>query len=330
MEVFLVYSLFGIPINNNINTNTVNSNSLFSNQSINNNTNNNNINNSTPLFGNAPNSLQNGQNINNDLSNQNSVNINNNNTNDFLSINFVNNNIKKEEENKPKSLGEILYNKIKETKEAEMLSYNSEYIQKLQDEASKNQNNKYKNYFEISNANNININPIKRNIGSIKEYFNKSLSNTLSLKRAKANSFDLSFNSLKSENNLNNNLMLNFETSFNKKLNLNNNLSKNLKKKITIKCQINEPKKASFTIIIGKKVEMSKLKNTICEQLKKKNKIYANLKLNQFCLMKNYSFVQEFGLVEDTNLTDGDDIFIILKDSMFKAQNEDENKSKFD
>ena len=45
--------------------------------------------------------------------------------------------------------------------------------------------------------------------------------------------------------------------------------------------------------------------------------------------MKNYSFVQEFGLVEDTNLTDGDDIFIILKDSMFKAQNEDVNKSKF-
>ena len=140
----------------------------------------------------------------------------------------------------------------------------------------------------------------------------------------------MSFNSLNRENNLNNNLMLNFETSFNKKLNLNNNLTKHNKKKITIKCQINEPKKASFTIIIGKKVEMSKLKKTICEQLKKKNKIYANLKLNQFCLMKNYSFVQEFGIVEDTNLSDGDDIFIILKDSMIKAQTDDENKSKID
>ena len=75
---------------------------------------------------------------------------------------------------------------------------------------------------------------------------------------------------------------------------------------------------------------MSKLKNTICEQLKKKNKIYANLKLNQFCLMKNYSFVQEFGIVEDTNLSDGDDIFIILKDSMIKAQTDYENKSKID
>ena len=115
----------------------------------------------------------------------------------------------------------------------------------------------------------------------------------------------MSFNSFTRENNVNN-LMLNFETSFNKKLSLNNNLLKINKKKITIKCQINEPKKASFTIIIGKKVEMSKLKNTICEQLKKKNKIYANLKVNQFCLMKNYSFVQEFGNVEDTNLSDGD------------------------
>ena len=46
--------------------------------------------------------------------------------------------------------------------------------------------------------------------------------------------------------------------------------------------------------------------------------------------MKNYSFVQEFGIVEDTNLSDGDDIFIILKDSMIKAQTDDENKSKID
>ena len=120
--------------------------------------------------------------------------------------------------------------------------------------------------------------------------------------------------------------MPNFENSFTKKLSLNNNLMKNNKKKIKITCQINEPKKASFTILIGKKVEMKKLKNTICEQLKKKNKIYTNLNINGFCLMKNYSFVQEFGLVENTNLSDGDNIFIILKDSMIKAQVDKEEK----
>ena len=100
------------------------------------------------------------------------------------------------------------------------------------------------------------------------------------------------------------------------------------KKKIMIKCQINEPKKASFTIIIGNKVEMTKLKNTICEQLKKKNKIYANLKVNGFCLMKNYSFVPEFGKVENSNLSNGDNVFIILKDSMIKAQFDDDDKNE--
>ena len=248
---------------------------------------------------------------------------NNNPNNNLLSLN-LDNIIKKkeeEEENKPKSLGEILYNKIKEVKEQELLSYNSEYIQQKQEEISKNQKDKYNNksYFQISNPNTININPKTKNIGTIKEYFNKSISNTFTGRRLKANSFDMSFNYFNRENNINN-LMPNLEKSFNKKLTLNNNLIKSNKKKITIKCIINEPKKASFTIIIGKKVEMSKLKLTICEQLKKKNKVYANLKLNGFCLMKNYSFVQEFGIVEDTNLSDGDEIYIILKDSMIKAQ----------
>ena len=43
-------------------------------------------------------------------------------------------------------------------------------------------------------------------------------------------------------------------------------------------------------------------------------------KPNSFCLMKNYSFIQEFGTVGDTILSDGDNIYIILKDSMKKAQ----------
>ena len=40
--------------------------------------------------------------------------------------------------------------------------------------------------------------------------------------------------------------------------------------------------------------------------------------------MKNYSFVPEFGKVENSNLSNGDNVFIILKDSMIKAQVDDE------
>ena len=272
---------------------------------------------------NVPSLFNNNNDINNNINqNQpqnNNIFDNNLQINENQNINFtISSSQNEKEEPKKKSLGEILFNKIKEAKENELLSYNSEYIQQKQDEASKNQKNKYKTYFEISSANNININPNK-NIGSIKEYFHKNSFSNFTSRKVKSNSFDISF-SFNRDNN-NNNLIPNFETSFTKKLSLNNTLIKPHKKRMKITCQINEPAKASFTILIGKKVEMKKLRKTICEQLKKKNKIYSELNINGFFLMnKNYSIIPEFGLVENTNLSDGDYIVIILKDSLKKAQ----------
>ena len=181
-----------------------------------------------------------------------------------------------------------------------------------QDEEEKNNINKYKKSFEISSTNNINIDPVLKNdIMSIKEYFNKS-GNKLSKKVNRTNSFDMSIQ-LDSK-------VLKLEKSFSEKISFNTSILNSNKKKITIKCQINEPYKASFTIIVGKKVEIGKLKYNICEQLTKKNRIYSKLKPNSFCLMKNYAFIQEFGTVGDSILSDGDEIYIILKDSMEKAQ----------
>ena len=224
-----------------------------------------------------------------------------------------NNKDNKEEQNK-RSLSTILSDKIQKNEENDNLSYNSEYIQKKLEEEEKKNINKYKNMkYEISNANNIHINPVfKNNFMSIKEYFNKSRNKYKNSMRS-SNSFDMSYK-------LESKVFTNLENSFNKKLSINNNITKINKKKITIKCSINEPHKASFTIIVGKKVEISKLKMTICEQLSKKNKVYATLKPNSICLMKNYSFVQEFGTVGDSILSDGDNIYIILIDSMKKAQ----------
>ena len=120
-------------------------------------------------------------------------------------------------------------------------------------------------------------------------------------------------------------IFTNLENSFSRKLSFNSPL-KTDKKKITIKCHIKEPQKVSFTVIIGKKVEISLLKQTICEQLAKKNKIYSNLKVNSFCLMKNYIFIQEYGTIGDTILSDGDDVYIILKESMNKCQEQEEDE----
>ena len=234
----------------------------------------------------------------------------------FANINNINKellNIKFEKNQK--SLGQILLNRIKKNKELENILYNSEYIQEKQDEEEKKNINKYKNNsFEISSQNNININPVLKNIiMSIKEYFNKSGKKLKKNDLRESYSFDISFN-------LESKVLANFENSFNNKLSFNHNIVNNNKKKISIRCHINEPYKAYFTVIVGKKVQISKLKITICEQLNKKNKVYASLKPNSFCLMKNYSFIQEFGTVGDIILSDGDNIYIILKDSMNKAQ----------
>ena len=240
-----------------------------------------------------------------------------------------NNNINSNNDNedikgtRKKSLGQILFNKMKEKENDEMdrLSYNSNYKQEKQDEEENKEINKYK--LEISSGNNINISPIlKNNLVSLKEYFNKSL-NKSSLKRTyrpKSNSFDMSLSYEK-------NILTNLGNSFSKKLSINNSKI-NDKKKIKIKCHITEPKKLSFSMIIGKKVEIPLLKQTILEQLVKKNKIYSNLKINSFCLMKNYVFIQEFGTVGDTILSDEDDIYIILKEIMNKCQDKEDEKEK--
>ena len=196
---------------------------------------------------------------------------------------------------------------MKKNEEIEGLSYNSKYKQEQQEEKEKNEINKYK--YEISSSNNINYYPpLKNSLVSLKEYFNKSENKYKRAYRSKANSFDMS---LSSESKI----LTNFENSFSKKLSFNS--PKTIEKK-----------KVNFGMIIGKKVDISLLKQTICEQLKKKNKIYDSLKTNSFCLMKNYIFIPEFGTVGDTILSDGDDVYIILKESMDKCQEEEKSKGK--
>lgn len=304
------FGLFGHNNDNNNQTSlfgqnnhcTPNNESLFNNVTESSNAKNINI----SLFGSPDNGMPNISQKNTTIQH---INIYGNITNDNFK-NLLNEN----NEKKSKSLSQILFDKMKENKELNYLSYNSEYMQEKQDEEEKKNINKYKNMaFEISPANNININPVlKNNVMSIKEYFNKS-GNKFKKSMRLANSFDMSYN-------LENKVLTNLEKSFSNKISFNNALTKNNKKKIAIKCLINEPHKASFTIIVGKKVEISKLKKTICEQLGKKNKVYSSLEPDSFWLMRNYSVIQEYGTIGDTPLSDGDNIYIILKDSMKKAQ----------
>ena len=189
------------------------------------------------------------------------------------------------------------------------------------EEKNKGNKNNNSNKLEISSMNNININPpLKKNFITLKNYFNNNESKYKRTYRIKSNSFDMSLNT-------DSKIISNFETSFCKKLSFNSPKKANVKK-INIKCCINEPQKVSFRMIVGKKVEIILLKKIICEQLSKKNKAYKDLKINGFCLMKNYSFVHEYGNVGDSILSDGDDVYIILIESMDKCQEDTKSKNK--
>ena len=250
------------------------------------------------------------------LNNNRSYNYNNNNNNyenkDSSFILNLNEN-KIHTEKKRKSLGQILLNKMKEQEELDLLSYNSNYKQEKIDEENKKELNKYK--YEISSTNNININPeLKNSLLSIKEYFSKT-GKRFRPYRSKSGSFDISMN-------LESKFLTNLENSFSRKISISSQKKKE-KKTIKINCHIKEPHKVNFSLLLGKKVEVSVLKQTICDQLSKKNKVYASLKSNSFCLMKNYMFVQELGTIGETILSDGDDVYIILKESMNKCRVEE-------
>ena len=238
--------------------------------------------------------------------------INNNNINtdsnfgNIFNLNENNKNNKIQE----KSLDKSEIKKLKQ-KSKEDLNYN----------INNNQESKKINKFEISSSNSISISPkLKNNLGKLKEYFNISGNNSKKTFREKSYSFDMSLNSESK-------VMANLENSFNKKLSFDSPKKIDLKK-IKINCHIQEPIKVSFSMIVGKKVKISLVKQTISDQLAKKNKVYADLKLNSFCLMKNYVFIQEFGTVEDTILSDGDDIYIILSETMNNCKEHDRNKNK--
>ena len=208
-------------------------------------------------------------------------------------------------------------NFVKKNNESENNNNHKKLIKKNNETDNKDNDKK----LEIFSTNKININPsLKNKLVTLKKYFNTNESQYKKFYRAKAYSFDMSANT----DNDTSKIISNFENTFCKKLSIDSPKKTDVRK-IKIKCHINEPYKISFSMLVGKKLEISLLKKTICEQLAKKNKAYKDLNIRGFCLMKNYAFIHEFGNVGDSILSDGDDVYIILNESMDKCQ---ENKKE--
>ncbi len=122
--------------------------------------------------------------------------------------------------------------------------------------------------------------------------------------------------------NLDNQNISNLENTFSKKLNINYlDLEDPKKEMIKIKFHIVEPYSTSFILDVNKNIQISKIKEIICKELANKNISYISLDVNSFFLMKNYKCIQDYEIVKDTILSEGDDVYIVLKESMNKSSN---------
>ena len=110
-------------------------------------------------------------------------------------------------------------------------------------------------------------------------------------------------------NNLESNIMMN---SFEK-----------ISEMIKVNMHLKGPYNLSFKLDIKKSITVLELKKRIYQLLAQLNKEFISLNDNSFFLMKDYNFIKEFGRIDESNICDGDDIYIILKENIKKCQNEE-------
>ena len=114
--------------------------------------------------------------------------------------------------------------------------------------------------------------------------------------------------------NKNSKALLNNNNSFIKKVNPKYIKEESNKEEIfKINCHVIKPYKVSFSLDIEIYTKISQLKKLIFEELIKKNNNFKSFNITSFYLMKDYTFIQESGIVNESNLSNEDDIYIVFK-----------------
>ena len=154
-------------------------------------------------------------------------------------------------------------------------------------------------------------------------FFNNTIKNSFIIGNNNKNIFDLinkkDEKEIKNEND--DTSMFFSEKNFKKEIKIKNYDESNDEEIIKINCNITDPFNDSFSLEISKNMEISKIKEIICEKLIKKNNVYNNLNKESFYLMKNYTFIKESVNVENSNIYNGDDIYIVLKKPLDESYN---------
>jgi hypothetical protein len=198
-----------------------------------------------------------------------------------------------------------------------------------------------------SNFQSINVDNSRKNnfINSCKNIFNnkdfniknlkfqsvnddqKKVSNIFSLINIDENYKNKNEQNIHSSENKNNYERSNSYEKILKMNNLESNLMMNSIEKssemIKVNMHLKEPYNLSFKLDIKKSITILELKKKIYQLLAQLNKEFISLNNNSFFLMKDYNFIKEFGRIDESNICDGDDIYIILKENIKKCQNEE-------
>ena len=214
----------------------------------------------------------------------------NKNGNNLINI-FDNNNYNNNNNKKVSNIFDLINNNETIQKEDSNLLYNS-FNEK---EEKKDESNEIINYFPENKV-------------------NKSMNNKINISQCLSPRYM----------DLDNQNISNLENTFSKKLNINClDLEDPKKETIKIKFHIVEPYSTSFILDVSINSQISKIKEIICKELANKNISYFSLDVNSFFLMKNYKCIQDYEIVKDTTLSEGDDVYIVLKESMNKSSNKE-------
>ena len=155
----------------------------------------------------------------------------------------------------------------------------------------------------------------------------KKVSNIFSLINIDENYKNKNEQNIHSSENKNNYERSNSYEKILKMNNLESNLMMNSIEKssemIKVNMHLKEPYNLSFKLDIKKSITVLELKKRIYQLLAQLNKEFISLNNNSFFLMKDYNFIKEFGRIDESNICDGDDIYIILKENIKKCQNEE-------
>ncbi len=88
--------------------------------------------------------------------------------------------------------------------------------------------------------------------------------------------------------------------------------------KIKINCHMSEPYSVSFMLETIKNMKISKLKKIIYKELVSKIYNHVSFDIHSLILMKkNCKVIKEIGTVKDADLSDEDDIYIVLKEILY-------------